>query len=166
MRLPIADCRLPIDPVCTPVQPRVIGNRQSAIGNSRRATAFTLLEVTIACAIFFMVAFAILELVTRSLSAAKALQKRDPDPGIILHALSLTNSFEEGTMSGDYEDIAPGMYPGYRWEAFITEIGSNGLFQVDVLTYNQRRQSQNPATVSGQFWRPNSKPGSATKPHL
>jgi hypothetical protein len=140
-----------------------IGPRRSAIRNSRRSVAFTLLEVTIACAIFFMVAFAILELVTKSLWAAKSLQKRDPDPGIILHALSLTNTFEEGTMSGDYEDIAPGMYKDYRWEAFITEIGSNGLFQVDVLTFNRLRQSQNPATVTGQFWRPNSKPGLATK---
>ena len=164
MRLPIADCRLPIAQRRFAARRSSIGNRQSAIGNSgRRAAAFTLLEVTIACAIFFMVAFAILEMVTRSLSAARSLQKHDPDPGIILHALTLTNTFEEGTMSGDYEDIAPGMYPGYRWEAFITEIGSNGLFQVDVLSYNQRRQRENPSTVSGQYWRPNSKPGSATK---
>ena len=149
------------DPGGTPVGS--VGRRPSANRNSRRNAAFTLLEVTIACAIFFMVAFAILELVTKSLWAAKSLQKRDPDPGIILHALSLTNTFEEGTMSGDYEDIAPGMYKDYRWEAFITEIGSNGLFQVDVLTYNNARHRQNPATVTGQFWRPNSKPGSATK---
>ena len=141
----------------------ISGTRQSTLAVRRPGGAFTLLEVTIACAIFFMVAFAILEMVTRSLSAARSLQKHDPDPGIILHALTLTNTFEEGTMSGDYEDIAPGMYPGYRWEAFITEIGSNGLFQVDVLSYNQRRQRENPSTVSGQFWRPNSKPGSATK---
>ena len=139
------------------------GSRRSTLVPRRLRGAFTLLEVIIACAIFFMVAFAILELVTRSLAAAKSLQKRDPDPGIVLHAISLTNAFEEGTMTGDYEDIAPGMYPGYRFEVFITEIGSNGLFQVDVLSYNQRRQSQNPATISAQFWSPNSKPGSATK---
>ena len=139
------------------------GSRPSTLESRRPHGAFTLLEVMVACAIFFMVAFAILELVTRSLSAAKSLQKRDPDPGIVLHALALTNTFEEGTMTGDYEDIAPGMYPGYRWEAFITEVRSNGLFQVDILTYNQRRQRQNPTGISGQFWRPNSKPGSATK---
>jgi hypothetical protein len=125
--------------------------------------AFTLLETIVACAIFFMVAFAILELVTRSLMAAKALQTREPDPGIILAALSLTNTFEEGSVSGNYEDIAPGMYPGYRWEAFMQEVGSNGLYQVDVLTYNERKRSQNPVTVSTQFFRPGSKPGSASK---
>ena len=125
--------------------------------------AFTLLETIVACAIFFMVAFAILELVTRSLVAAKALQQRDPDPGIILAALSLTNTFEEGSLSGNYEDIAPGMYPGYRWEAFMQEVGSNGLYQVDVITYNERKRSQNPVTISTQFFRPGSKPGSASK---
>jgi Tfp pilus assembly protein PilV len=124
---------------------------------------FSLLEVIVACAIFFMVAFAILELVATNLKAAKKLQTREPDPGIILHALSLTNRFEEGSMSGDYEDIAPGMYPGYRWEAFITEVGTNGLFQIDVLTYNDRKGGRGVATVGTQFWRPNSKPGSASK---
>lgn len=128
--------------------------------------AFTLLEVIVACAIFFMVAFAILGVVAQGLSSVRILQKRDPDPGIILHALSLTNQFEEGTMSGDYEDIAPGMYSGHRWEANITEIGSNGLFQIDVFTYNTKRPGQNPVLISSQFWRPLSKPGSASKPKL
>src|SRR5688572_3043896 len=86
--------------------------------------AFTILEVLVACAVFFMVAFAVLQMVTQGLVAAKAIQQRDPDPGIILAALSLTNAFEEGSMSGNYEDIAPGMYPGHRWEAFIKEVGS------------------------------------------
>jgi Tfp pilus assembly protein PilV len=128
-----------------------------------RAGAFTLLEVIVACAIFFMVAFAILQLVTQSLAAAKALQQRDPDPGIILAALSLTNAFEEGPMSGNYEDIAPEMYPGHRWEAFIQEVGSNGLFEVNVVTYNERKRAQNPVTITARFWRPQSKPGSASK---
>ena len=77
--------------------------------------------------------------------------------------MSLTNRFEEGQVSGDYEDIAPGMYPGYRWEAFILEVGTNGLFKVDVLTYNDRKAGKGVSTVGTQFWRPNSKPGSATK---
>lgn len=130
---------------------------------SQGGRGFTILEVMVACAVFFMVAFAILQMVTQSLVAAKAIQQRDPDPGIILAALSLTNAFEEGSMSGDYEDIAPGMYPGHRWEAFISEIGTNGLFQVDVLTFNERKRTRNTVTTSTQFWRPQSKPGSATR---
>jgi Tfp pilus assembly protein PilV len=129
-------------------------------------SGFTLLEVMIACAVFFMVAFAILELVTQGLVAAKAIQQREPDPGIILASLSLSNALEEGSISGDYEDLAPGMYPGHRWEAFIQEVGTNGLFEVNVLTFNQRKRSQNPTTISAQFWRPLSKPGSASRPGL
>ena len=126
--------------------------------------AFTLLEVIVACAIFFIVAFAILGVIAQGLRSVRVLQKRDPDPGIILHALSLTNQFEEGTLSGDYEDIAPGMYPGHRWEAEVTEIGSNGLFQVNIFTHNSKKPGQNPVLISGLFWRPMSKPGSASQP--
>ena len=108
-----------------------------------------------------MVAFAILEVVASGLKAARKLQMREPDPGIVLHSLSLSNTFEEGWISGDYEDIAPGMYPGYRWEAKILEVGAYGLFQVDVMTYNNQKP-KGVASVGTQFWRPNSKPGSAT----
>jgi hypothetical protein len=124
---------------------------------------FSLLEVMVACAIFFMVAFALLELVTQSLSAAKAIQHRDPDPGIILAALSLSNAFEEVTMEGNFEDIAPGMYKNYRWVAELREIGTNGLWEIQVATYNERRKSQNPVSAVAQFFRPLSKPGSASK---
>ena len=128
----------------------------------RTLDAFSLLEVVIACAIFFMVAFALLELVTRSLIAAKSLQVREPDPGLVLAALSLTNAFEEGGMSGDYDEIAEGLYPGYRWEANISEVGSNGLFEVQIFSYSQRKNN-GALQATGYFWRPNSKPGSATK---
>jgi len=141
-----------------------IPNRRRERGHRfwRARDAFSLLEVIIACAIFFMVAFALLELVTRSLIAAKSLQVREPDPGVVLAALSLTNAFEEGTLSGDYDEIAEGLYPGYRWEALVSEVGSNGLFEVEVFSYNQRK-NKGALQITGYFWRPNSKPGSATK---
>lgn len=132
-------------------------------GNASFPSAFTLLEVIVACSIFFMVAFALLQMVTAGLIAARSLQVRHPDPGLVLSSLSLTNSFEEGGMSGDYDEIAPGTYPNHRWEAEIIEVGSNGLFQVTVFTYNERKAKEAPAVITGLFWRPNSKPGSATK---
>jgi hypothetical protein len=135
---------------------------QSGMRFNRGSDAFSLLEVIIACAIFFMVAFALLDLVTRSLVAAKSLQTREPDPGIILAALSLTNAFEEGSLGGDYEDIAPGMYPGYRWDAVIEEVGSNGLFKVTVISAKDKR-GVGFSHISTEYWRPNSKPGTATK---
>jgi len=127
---------------------------------------FTLLEVMVACAVFFMVAFAILELVSQGLVAARAIQQREPDPGIILASLSLSNMLEEGSISGDYEDIAPGMYPGHRWGAVISEVGSNGLFEITVMTHNEKRRSQNPVLIKTLLWRPQSKPGSASRPGL
>lgn len=127
---------------------------------------FTLLEVMVACAVFFMVTFAILELVTQGLVAARAIQKREPDPGIIMASLSLSNMLEEGSMSGTYEDIAPGMYPGHQWDALIVEVGSNGLFEVTVMTHNEKRKTQNPVVIKTLLWRPQSKPGSASRPGL
>jgi hypothetical protein len=113
-------------------------------------------------ALFFMFAFAVLGLVTQGLVAARSLQEREPDPGIILAALSLTNAFEEGSMSGDYEDIAPGMYPGYRWDASISEVASNGLFVIDVMTYSPKKKRANRVVTSALFYRPQSKPVSVT----
>jgi hypothetical protein len=137
---------------------------RSSFHTPRFRTAFTILEVMVACAIFFMVAFAILELVTRSLAAAKAIQQREPDPGIILAMFSTNRAWEEMSISGNYEDIAPGMYPGYRWELFAKPVGTNDLlYEVNVISYSERKRAQGPMVVSGLFFSPNSKPGSASK---
>src|SRR5262245_43320061 len=90
--------------------------------------AFTLLEVIIACAIFFMAAFAILELVTTGLAQARALEQREPDAGMLAATLSITNQLVEGADSGDFEDVAPGLYREYRWARDINEVSSNSLF--------------------------------------
>ena len=119
---------------------------------SQRQAAFTLLEVIIACAIFFMCAFAILELVTRGLSAARSIQQREPDIGLILAPLSTNRVFEVGTYSGDFEDLYPGIYPGYQWTYDISQpFGeTNPLYQVTVVivgTTGKRKTSQTSASV-------------------
>jgi hypothetical protein len=128
------------------------------------ARAFTLLEVIIACAIFFMVVFAILEMVTGTLASAKALQQREPDAGMLAATLSLTNQLVEGVESGDFEDVAPGLYSGYRWTSEITEVGSNGLFQVDYVVQNDspKKRGVTESKMSVLMFRPMSKPGSAS----
>lgn len=128
--------------------------------------AFTLLEVIIACAIFFLVAFAILELVASGLKQARKLQVREPDPGIVLHAMSLSNKWEEGMFAGTFEDIVPGMYPGYRFDGEAREIGSNGLWHVDVMVYSDRDPKRGPSVISQSFWCPTCPPGSVTKGRL
>src|SRR3954462_10548070 len=117
--------------------------------NSRVEVAFTLLEVIIACAIFFMCAFAILELVTRGLSAARSIQQREPDVGLVLAPLSTNRVLEVGSASGDFEELYPGVYPGYQWAYDITELPSppfpTNMLQVTVVitgTTGKRRTSQ------------------------
>lgn len=129
---------------------------------SGRIVAFTLLEVMVACAIFFMVAFAILEMVTRGLVAVRAIQQREPDPGIILAMYSTNKAWEEMTISGNYEDIAPGMYPGYRWELYAHRYmeTNDHLFIVEVMSYGGGKSGRGPSTASTMFFSPNSKPGS------
>ena len=124
------------------------------------ANAFTLLEVIVACAIFFMAGFAILNLVTTSLVSARALQQHDPDPGIVAAAFWLTNKIEEGSFSGTFEDIAPGMYPGFRWELFTEEVHSNGMFLVSIIVHNEgSKKVKMPQTMHILKYAPGSPPG-------
>lgn len=147
------------------VQPRHQNDARSRADISERSHGFTILEVIIACAIFFMVSFAVLEIVVQGLSAARSLQQREPDAGMLAATLSLTNRLEEGTESGDFEDIAPGLYPGYRWERYIEEVGSNSLFKVDFIVYynkSQGRRGPSESHMSILLYKPGSPPGSAS----
>jgi Tfp pilus assembly protein PilV len=137
--------------------------RTNTTGTNSRS-GFTLLEVIIACAIFFIAGFAILELVTRSVSAARSLQQREPDAGMIAATLSLTNQLIEGSESGDFQDLCGDLYSDYSWGRDVYEVGSNGLFQVDFFVINDKRAGAEPVKMSILLYRPQSPPGSATRP--
>jgi hypothetical protein len=94
-----------------------------------RALAFSLMEVMIAIAVFFMAIFAILELTSRNLKMARALQTPPADPGAVASLISLTNELEETSESGDLGPERPDVQ--YTWTA--TEVTSNGLFKVDII---------------------------------
>ena len=94
---------------------------------------FTLMEVMIAMFVFFIVAFAVLGVVVQSLGAARALQTQHPDAGMLASMVSLSNTLEEGFETGDFEEI----FPDYRWERQIVEVGSNGFFQVDFVVFKK-----------------------------
>ncbi len=66
----------------------------------RAVQAFTLLEVMIAIAIFFVASFAILDLVSASLANVRRLQRPSVDAGPVLARYAATNSLVEGTYSG------------------------------------------------------------------
>jgi Tfp pilus assembly protein PilV len=106
---------------------------------SPRDAAFTLLEVMIAMAIFFIAIFAILSLVAQNLRMARSLGLGEVDFGSVAAQIAQTNALTEGTVSGDFGDA----YPGASWNANITMVSTNqgtlasrrseqGLFQVDI----------------------------------
>jgi type II secretory pathway pseudopilin PulG len=112
----------------------------------RHQRAFTLLEVMIAMFVFFIVVFAILGVVVQSLGAARALQRPQVDGSIVAAQLSLTNCFEEGYETGDFED----MFPNHRWERATTPIGTNNmLWQIDIAVFEKTKSGkENVETMS------------------
>jgi general secretion pathway protein I len=92
--------------------------------------AFTLVEVMVALALFFMAVFAILGLVNQALVGARILQKKKVDGAMVAaEYMALTNRVEEGLESGDFGES----YPGFTWTRDVYAAGTNGLFQVDII---------------------------------
>ena len=114
--------------------------------------AFTLMEVMIAVAIFFMAMFTILGVLSSSLHAASILRSSGPTAGMVAAQLSLTNKMEEGSDSGTFADVP--IYEGYRWISQTTEAATNGLFRVDIAVINPGGKPDSVLTVL--FYRPDS----------
>lgn len=90
------------------------------------------MEVMIACGILFMCLFGILALVSSSLRSARTLQQNksvdaSTIASMIYVALVNTNSVTEGDIPVDLSDTLP----GYQCYSTLTQIGTNGLCQVD-----------------------------------
>ena len=130
--------------------------RGMALRNVPSSFGFTLVEVMVAIGIFFVVAFAILQMVVTGLGAARALQVRHADISMLASELAATNNIlEEGFESGSFGDF----YPHARWERAVTEVGSNGLFQVDFLVFEKVGRHENVSTMSILLHRPGSPKG-------
>ena len=129
---------------------------------NERSAAFTLLEVIVACSLFFMVAFAVLEIVTVGLVAAKKLQRIEPHFEFLISPHVLTNQLLEGNYSGSFQEIMPELYPGFSWEYQIEEVGSNGFFRVDYAIFDDKAGAK-PRTLTTYFHKPASRPGSASQ---
>src|SRR5512138_2117947 len=103
-----------------------------ALRTRRAGGAFTLIEVMIACGIFFMATFAILALVSSTLRNARGLQRGEVDAGMAAaqaYQTLRTNRDESGSLSGDFGDT----YPDYSWDASWGPWMTNGLLAVDVV---------------------------------
>jgi hypothetical protein len=109
-------------------------------------TAFSLLEVMIACGIFFMAVFAILAMVSAVLRNARSLRRVELDAGMVAAKMvGTTNKFYEGTESGSFGDLYPelgNLYSDYSWEKETYEAQTNGLWQLDIVV--RRRGLQQP----------------------
>jgi general secretion pathway protein I len=115
---------------------------------ARSPASFTLLEVMMAMAIFFVAVFAILGLVSQNLRAARSLNQTTVDFTSTVSDLLLTNRLEEGSEAGDLGDS----YPGCTWERTVTEIATNGLYQIDVSVFQDGQE----AKMSMLLYRPES----------
>jgi len=132
-----------------------IGYRPLGIGDSRptsQARSFTLLEVMIAMAIFFMAIFAILSLVAQNLRIARNLRCTEVDFGTVAAELALTNKLQEGTYSGDFGDF----YPGAEWTADVFLYATGGLYQADITVLWPRNQAVGEEHASILLYRPES----------
>lgn len=115
--------------------------------------AFTLLEVMIAVAVFFMCAFAVMAVISQNLAAARRLQKTHVTAASLAAGLTLSNRLEEGLESGDLSEMFGDLYRGYRWEREISLAGTNGLFQVDFAIWNGKELE---SSMSILLYRPDS----------
>ena len=132
--------------------------KSSHQGNSRRA--FTLLEVMIAIGIFFLGAFAILSLISQSLSNAQRLKHPLVDASAIVAQLSLTNALTEGPVSGNLGDVLGKTLADYNYQGQITEVRSNHLYSADFFIFSVKNNRDPVARTSTLFFRPQSPPGS------
>ena len=153
-----------MNPQVAGVPCQVAGDRQCASGCAvcrmrPFADAFTLVEVMVALFIFFMAVFTILGVVSNALRTARVLQRKSVDAGMVAAQISITNQLSEQLETGDFED----MYPDHDWTRDVYEVGTNGLFQVDIVV--QRRSGSEPveSKMSILLFRPGSPPGSLSR---
>src|SRR5262245_41974626 len=126
--------------------------RPPAAPEDRRGPrAFTLLEVMIAVGIFFICAFAILQLVSGTLRNARALQINEPDPGMLAAWASQATNMTVGDAHGDFGKA----YPGYSW-LIQTNCLTNGYFKVDCVVTHQVGRQKVDDFLSVRFFRPTS----------
>jgi len=98
-----------------------------------RSLAFSLLEVMVAIAIFFIASCAILDLISSSLNNVRRLQRPSVDAGPVLAFWMATNSWKEDHYHGSLgdENMLGKDYRGYNWDLDIVEIKSNHLYEAD-----------------------------------
>jgi hypothetical protein len=134
-----------------------------SLPDQNRTTAFSLLEVMIAIAIFFGCVFAILALVSRSLAGARSLEPISMDARSAIAMLSLTNRLEEGPLPPEIIAAFEAENPNCTIMGDIIEERTNGLFRVNFVVGGASKGSTKGAVTmeaSILLFRPQSQPRS------
>jgi hypothetical protein len=116
------------------------------------ARAFSLLEVIVASAIFFLAMFSILSLTAGNIRAARLIQRVPVDAAMLAAELSVTNRLEEGIETGDFGDL----YPGYSWSRETYQVATNGLFRVDFMVRGSQEAKNYEYSMSILMFHPDS----------
>jgi prepilin-type N-terminal cleavage/methylation domain-containing protein len=126
-----------------------------------RRRAFTLLEVMIAIAIFFVGSFAILGLISSSLNNVRRLQRPSVDASPLLALYAATNSLVEGTYQGNLgEPVLLGKgYSDYNYIVNIEEVASNHLYLVQCAIMAGYGKREPISVLSTVLYKPHSPPG-------
>jgi hypothetical protein len=129
---------------------------------SRPTRAFSLLEVMIAIAIFFIAAFAILGLISSSLDNVRRLQRPTVDASPVLARYAATNRLVEGTYPGNLGE--PGLlgkeYRDFNYLVEVIEVASNHLFGVRCVITPSSGRHEIISDLSTVLYKPQSPPGS------
>jgi len=83
----------------------------------------------VAGAILALALFGFITVCSTGLRSAKLLNRVEVDASSLAAELSLSNRLEELEESGDFGNL----YPGYRWTRSVREVGTNGLYQADIV---------------------------------
>lgn len=131
------------------------------VANATRR-GFTLLEVMIAIAIFFVASFAILELISSSLQNVRRLQRPSVDAGPVMARFAATNILIEGSYSGSLgdPDLLGKDYRDYNWAAEVVEVASNHLYGVTCIIRPAYGNHEVISHMSTLLYKPQSPAGS------
>lgn len=129
----------------------------------RGARAFTLIEVVVASAVLAIALMGILAICANGLRVTRALQRTHVDAGTVASwaytMASFTNRMEEGMDGGDFSEMVGNLYPDARWEKTVTEVRSNGLYQVDILVQYTIEKKPLESHLSFLIFKPKGGPG-------
>jgi type II secretory pathway pseudopilin PulG len=121
---------------------------------NRHSQAFTLVEIMVATGIFFMAMFALLGVMSAGVHAAAILRNSGPTAGMIAAQMTVSNTLEEGSLTGVFSDIP--IYQDYHWVSNCQMVTTNGLFKMDFVVFNASGVPV--STLSTLLYRPDSKP--------